>query len=328
MPKATKTNEMYRRCADLRIIPWIGSIQLVKLKRADIQGFYDKIIEVGHFDNVRPRVKPKDGEIKERKEVGKETLLYYHRFLCRLLNHAMYEDEILDKNVALKIVLPEPIKIVDFDPDESIVKVFTKDEIIKLEDAADKDPKAIPYTNLIKAALRTGKRREELLALTWDCVNFKQKTITIKKAVICTTSKGYEIKPTKNKKRRLIEVTDEVLNAFRAEARRQAPFKLRLKNNYLKNKLIFCREDGFYSHPDSISSWFPDFCDSIKISRLSFHCLRHTHASHLLASGEDISYVSKRLGHSSIDITYGKYFHFIPLEKREALKELEKRFKK
>ena len=171
-------------------------------------------------------------------------------------------------------------------------------------------------------------RREELLALTWDSVDFKKHTITVKRALIYTKANGYEFKPTKNKKRRLIEVTEEVLNALRAEARRQAPFKVRLKDKYQKKNLIFCREDGMQNHPDSVSSWFPSFCKQIEITRLSFHCLRHTHASHLLASGEDISYVSKRLGHSSMDVTYGTYFHFIPLEKREALKELEKRFKK
>ncbi|MPN06213.1 putative defective protein IntQ [bioreactor metagenome] len=239
------------------------------------------------------------------------------------------EDEILERNVATKIILPVPDHEKEFNPDEKTVRVFSQDEIVKLEAAAANDPKASPYSNLITVALRTGMRREELLAIRWQDVDFKNHTITVKRALVHTKLNGYEFKPTKNKKRRLIEVTDEVLNAMRAEARRQAPYKLRLKDNYDKNtKLIFCREDGVQSHPDTVSSWFPDFCSSIGITRLSFHCLRHTHASHLLASGEDITYVSKRLGHSSIQVTYGTYFHFIPLEKRASLKELEKRFKK
>jgi len=45
----------------------------------------------------------------------------------------------------------------------------------------------------------------------------------VKQALIYTKEKGYELKPTKNKKRQLIEVTNEVLNAFRSEARKQAP---------------------------------------------------------------------------------------------------------
>lgn len=324
---ASKTLVNYRNCANLRIIPWIGHIKIRDLTRADLQRFYDRILEVGHLDNLKPQ-KPGQ-ESRRRKEVGRDTLEYHHRFIHRVLNHAIIEDEILDRNVATKIVLPEPEREDEYNPDEDIVKVFSQDEIVKLETAAANDPKAVPYVNLIAVDLRTGMRREELLALRWSDVDFKNHTITIKRALVYTKLNGYEFKPTKNKKRRLIEVTDEVLNAIRAEARRQAPYKLRLKDNYnKKSKLIFCREDGFQSHPDTISSWFPDFCSSIGISRLNFHCLRHTHASHLLASGEDITYVSKRLGHSSIQVTYGTYFHFIPQEKRASLKELEKRFKK
>lgn len=225
------------------------------------------------------------------------------------------------------MVLPEPKTVggkEGYDADEGIVQ----NEITALEERTDTDPLAAPYKNLIAVALRTGMRREKLLGLTWNSVNFKEHTIFVKRALVYTKLNGYEFKTTKNKKRRLIEVTEEVLNAFRAEARRQAPFKVRLKDKYQKNHLIFCREDGIQNHPDSVSSWFPNFCEKIEITRLGFHCTRHTHASHLLASGEDISYVSKRLGHSSIQVTHNTDFHFIPLEVRESLKELEKRFKK
>jgi integrase len=319
---ASKTIERYKQCADLRIIPWLGHIRLCDLKRTDLQNFYDKIIEVG---NLREDTNEDDKNKSIKKPIGKDTIAHHHRLIRRVLNHAVYEDEILTRNVAARIKLPEPEQLSGYDPDEDMVKVFTSDEIAKMEKAA----KRTSYTNLISVDLRTGMRREELLALTWDCVDFKNKTIFIKQALVYTKEKGYELKSTKNKKRRLIEATDEILNAFRAEAVKQAPNRVRLKEKYNKEKkLIFCREDGYYMHPDTISSWFPAFCIECGIPRLNFHCLRHTHASHLLAAGEEISYVSKRLGHSDMSITYKTYFHFIPLEKREALKELEKRFKK
>ena len=319
---ASKTIERYKQCADLRIKPWIGNIRLRDLKRTDLQSFYDRIIEVGHLDNLKP-VKDGEEQKKEKRSIGNDTVAHHHRFIRRVLNHAVYEDEILERNVAARIKLPA-VKAA-FDPDDDAVKVFTSSEIATLEEEA----KSTPYAQLIAVALRTGMRREELLGLRWDAVNFKDKTILIKQALVRTKASGYEIKPTKNKKRRLIEATNEILNAFKAMARKQAPHKLRLGENYRRDlNLIFCREDGFYSHPDTISSWFPDFCKSIGVTRLSFHCLRHTHASHLLAAGEDLGFVSKRLGHSGVQITYQTYTHFIPMEKREALQELEKRFKK
>ncbi|EGO63599.1 tyrosine recombinase XerC [Acetonema longum] len=327
----SKTYESYKRCADLRIIPWIGTIEPRELARDDLNKFYQQIIGVGHLDNLKPsKIYPKKlrGETEERKEVGIDVVKYHHAFIRRLLQDAIYEDGILEKNVAIKMTLPDPVATVDDDNEEEIVKVFTQDEIIKLESAAADDPAAAPYINLIAVALRTGMRRGELLALRWEDINFKNNTIWVRRALVHTKLNGYEFKSTKNKKRRRIEVTDEVLNAFRAEACRQAPFKVRLEDKYNKLGLVFCREDGLQSHPDTISSWFPDFCKKVSITRLGFHCLRHTHASHLLAAGEDLFYVSKRLGHSDIYVTYNKYSHFIPLEKRESLKALEERFKK
>jgi integrase len=42
---------------------------------------------------------------------------------------------------------------------------------------------------------------------------------------------------------------------------------------------------------------------------VSFHALRHTHASALIAAKEDIIAVSKRLGHSKPSVTMDVYGH-------------------
>lgn len=57
--------------------------------------------------------------------------------------------------------------------------------------------------------------------------------------------------------------------------------------------------------------------DSLKISKITMHGLRHTHASVLLYKGVSIHSVSKRLGHADIQTTLDNYVH--------VLKEMEKR---
>ena len=42
-----------------------------------------------------------------------------------------------------------------------------------------------------------------------------------------------------------------------------------------------------------------------------FHCLRHTHASNLIAMGLDAKLISERLGHKSIQITMDRYGHLL-----------------
>ena len=315
---SSKTYTNYKNCIELRIVPWIGHIKLIELKRSDLLDFYNKIYEMGQLESGR-----KTGK-KNYKPIGKDTVIYYHSVIRRILNDAVYKDEMLHRNVADKMDLPEPELPDDYDPDEDIVKVFTEKEITVLE----RHTPDTPYFAMIFTALRTGMRRGELLALTWDALDYKNNTVFVKRALSYTKMRGYEYKLTKNKKRRKIEVTKEVVNVLRRHAKEQEKNKNRLGDNYDKKaNLVFCREDGQPLHPDTISSWFPDFCDSCGITRLTFHCLRHTHASHLLAGHEDISYVSRRLGHSDIYVTYERYFHLIPLERRKSLEDLEKRFK-
>lgn len=50
----------------------------------------------------------------------------------------------------------------------------------------------------------------------------------------------------------------------------------------------------------------------------SFHTLRHTHATGLLAAGEDIETVSKRLGHASPATTLRIYAHAVPDKNQKA----------
>ncbi|WP_110954738.1 site-specific integrase [Anaerosinus massiliensis] len=306
----SKTIEGYKQCAESRIKPWIGHIRLIKLTRDDLYKFCERIIDEGNLSNK-----------KTKDKIGIATVEKNYRFIRRILNHAVFEDGILENNVALRMKLPE-IKLDNQPKKKEKVKVLSTDEVIKLEN----DLKENENENLVTVALRTGMRREELLALRDDDIDAENHTAEIDEALIYTKENGFEFKETKNKKNRIIEITDIVLSAIRNQQLINKANKLRLGEKYIDTGLIFCNADGTNLHPDRISEWFPKFCVKRKISRLTFHCLRHTHASHLLAAGEDISYVSKRLGHSSIEVTYKLYFHFIPREKREALQKLDKRF--
>jgi integrase len=46
-----------------------------------------------------------------------------------------------------------------------------------------------------------------------------------------------------------------------------------------------------------------------KLPKVSFHALRHTHASQLIASGMDVLSISRRIGHASPSITLNVYGH-------------------
>lgn len=56
---------------------------------------------------------------------------------------------------------------------------------------------------------------------------------------------------------------------------------------------------------------------------LTFHGLRHGHASLMLAAGEHLKVVSEQLGHSTIGIAGDLYTHVAPAVRREAANKLD-----
>jgi integrase len=57
--------------------------------------------------------------------------------------------------------------------------------------------------------------------------------------------------------------------------------------------------------------------------RVSFHSLRHTHASTLIAAGVDILAISRRLGHGRSSVTLDVYGHLVERHEDTAVAALD-----
>ena len=60
---------------------------------------------------------------------------------------------------------------------------------------------------------------------------------------------------------------------------------------------------------------------------ITFHALRHTHASQLIASGVDIVTISKRLGHAKPSVTLAIYAHMFHTDDRKAAAAINAAFR-
>jgi len=82
--------------------------------------------------------------------------------------------------------------------------------------------------------------------------------------------------------------------------------------------------DGTPLKPDSISASVSALSKRLKLPKgASLHTLRHTHGSHLIASGMDLATVSARLGHSNVRVTAEIYAHVIRGRDDEAAQKWE-----
>src|SRR5262249_42025570 len=73
--------------------------------------------------------------------------------------------------------------------------------------------------------------------------------------------------------------------------------------------LLFAEPDGEPTPPRRLTTRWRDACTSLELPRVSFHALRHTHASLLIAKGHDVVRVSRRMGHAKPTVTLNIYGH-------------------
>jgi integrase len=87
--------------------------------------------------------------------------------------------------------------------------------------------------------------------------------------------------------------------------------------------LLFSEMDGSPRRPNQLSWLWRSACKSLKLPRVSFHALRHTHASGLIAAGIDVLKISRRLGHGSPNVTLGVYGHLFNNDDSDAARATE-----
>jgi len=82
--------------------------------------------------------------------------------------------------------------------------------------------------------------------------------------------------------------------------------------------LLFAEPDGSPTPPNRLTRRWQDACVSLGLPRVSFHALRHTHASALIADGVDVVMISRRLGHKNPTVTLNVYAHLFEPDDRKA----------
>lgn len=144
----------------------------------------------------------------------------------------------------------------------------------------------------------TGMRKGELLALTYEDVNIKNKTITINKNFQIVKKEKFITDPKTPKSRRVIAVNDIVLECIN-----------KLWDTSYKPKIT---DNIFSLSKYSLKRQLDTACKKAGVPKIRVHDLRHSHASYLLSNGVNIVLLSRRLGHEKVQTTLNIYCHICP----------------
>lgn len=188
------------------------------------------------------------------------------------------------------------------------------------------------YKFFFYLAIFSGCRRGELLALTWDDLDFQASTVNISKS-ICRVNGEIIIKATKTRGSvRLIALPAVVLNAAREWKKEQGYYRLLIGSQWNGDGHIFTRWNGEIMGLETPYQIFHRIINNYNAAQTSpaallplipLHGLRHTAATLLIGSGVNIRTVSGRLGHSSTSTTLNIYSHALEELDRKAADTLE-----
>lgn len=86
---------------------------------------------------------------------------------------------------------------------------------------------------------------------------------------------------------------------------------------------MFCRPTGEPIPPNDLSRDWLRACKALGLPRVTFHALRHTHASALIAAKVDIVKISRRLGHGSPSVALNIYSHLSDMRDDAAAEAID-----
>ena len=180
----------------------------------------------------------------------------------------------------------------------------------RLFTAAKTDPEIFTALSLEWA---TGISRSELLGLQWIDFDFTIDSVIIQRADIITDN-GPELNDPKTPARERLLPLPEVtmLEVKRHQERQAAAIAVRKADGrpWEDNDLVFPNSLGKLQDP---RNWSKRFQKIVKQANLpiTFHKLRHDHASRLSANGVSIKDAQYRLGHSTMHMLLNVYTHRI-----------------
>lgn len=170
----------------------------------------------------------------------------------------------------------------------------------------------------------SGARYEESAALTWDCVDFKNDTVTFDKAYSIQTKKLKSTKTTASY--RTIKIAKACMDRL-AELKKDQETYFKSKGYTDPQNFVFRNNRRERPTNTACNKMLKDSLDTCKIDKkVKFHDLRHTHVSYLFAHGFSILYISKRIGHANPELTLKVYSHLMESTLKDENKKIDTLF--
>jgi len=305
---APNTKRNYRERYKFNVQPYIGNIRISDVKPMHCKSILNRMEEVYAGSTIR------------------QTYI----FMGSMFRSAVMND-IIPKHPMDGVRYTKPVRAVDD------VKFLTVEEQRKFLNTAKRSHNYAQYALILETGLRTS----ELIGLTWDAIDWENRTLTVNKTLEYRHGEKYwRAGPPKTQQSyRTVPLTNRaygILESVRSDAKtRKESDMLSQSLEYIDRRtgakstlvlrdLIFINwRTGEPSKNSSYDTHLYKLCDEAGIKRFCMHALRHTYATRAIESGMQPKVLQKLLGHASIKTTMDRYVHVTDESMSKAILQFE-----
>ena len=270
------TADYYKLRYDVSIKPIIGDMKLTDVKVNHCQMIVNKMIDDNKANSTIART-------------------------CTVMRG------LFDYAVECDVIMKSPCRI-------KIAKSIGKQKVVREALTIDAQKKFLQtikghnYENHYRFILQTGLRIGELIGLKWEDVDFKKRTITIKRSLKYEVGKGtWRIgEPKSQAGKRTIPLTDEAIEILKSQKEECDSLKV-IPLEW--SGYVFLNKHGVPVTNDAYNSALVPICRKADINRFSVHALRHSFATRCVESGMKPKTLQTIMGHSTISLTMDLYVH-------------------
>lgn len=288
------TVQGYKGLLNNRILEYLGSYKLGKITPAILNSFYNTLV------NEKAK-KIVGGEEIEYYVLGQEHLNKHYNLISGILSYAVKMNVLKinpNKNVPKPKTKRHEMKKRNFYTPKEL-KLFIK----KLEESENIEFKILCYL-----AITLGLRKAESFGTNKKSLQFDKNKFWVNTSCEYVPHKGKIYTDLKTiGSDRILEMPSII--------------KKLLINYDFKTDYLF--ENMSVS---TIDKWLRNFVKKYNLPKITYHELRHTHATYLLSQGTDLKTVQNRLGHTDISTT-NIYVHALESNDKKATKKIDKLFK-
>lgn len=282
----TATANRYQLIIETYTVPRIGNIKLKKLTTRHLQKLYKELLESGRIHVGK----------SQDKGLSTTTVHSVHLMLHCALERAVKE-RLIPRNPCEDCVVPKPRKLE--------MKILSPEHMKAYLEAAERRG-LLPMFYL---ELVSGLRKGELVALRWDDVDIRQRTISVSKQYVRNPDGSLELtRPKTENSVRLVSIPQTAVDLLIQEHDKHPD------SPYLFPSPL----TGEMYHPDSVVNLHKKILQDAGLEHLRFHDLRHTFATTALQNGVDVKTVSAMLGHFDAGFTLRTYTHATRQKQDEA----------